>query len=75
MNDPLVPVARGTPRSATRIARAWFPPTSRRGGELFAAEEANVATATFGLRPSPSELLDDLYLRRLHQAMFDRVWR
>ena len=43
-------------------------------GELFAAEQANIAAAIFARHPSVKLLLDDLYLRRLHRAMFGRVW-
>jgi len=43
-------------------------------GELNEAEQAGILDAV-GRRPPPvDELLDDRYLRRLHQTMFGRVW-
>jgi Fic-DOC domain mobile mystery protein B len=75
MTDPLVPVGEGHTAISDEDREGLIPTYIATRGELFAAEEANIATATYGLRPTPSELLDDLYLRRLHHAMFDRVWR
>ena len=44
-------------------------------GELNEAEQANILRATGRARPpSVNTLLDDLYLRRLHQRMFGDVW-
>jgi Fic-DOC domain mobile mystery protein B len=44
-------------------------------GELYEAEAENIVSGTLGRSPSPDELLDDLYLRELHRAMFREVWR
>lgn len=43
-------------------------------GELFDAEQRNIAQALLRRPPSVATLLDDAYLRHLHEAMFDRVW-
>lgn len=44
-------------------------------GELDEAEQRNIATALLRRRiPKVDDLLDDLYLRRLHRAMFGDVW-
>ncbi len=43
-------------------------------GQLFAAEQINIATALLRRRPTVEDLLDDRYLRRLHHAMFAEVW-
>ena len=43
--------------------------------DLYEVEEAAIAAATFRRRPRPDQLLDDLYLRNLHRAMFGEVWR
>ena len=43
-------------------------------GELFDAEQRNIALALLRRPPSVATLLDDAYLRHLHEAMFDRVW-
>jgi len=75
VTDPLAPVGDGHTAIGDEDREGLIPTYIATRGELFAAEEANIAAATFGLRPTSAELLDDLYLRRLHQAMFDRVWR
>lgn len=43
-------------------------------GELFDAEQRNIAQALLRRPPTIAALLDDAHLRRLHQAMFDQVW-
>ena len=44
-------------------------------GDLFAAEERNIAAALLRRRaPPPARLLDDKYVRDLHAAMFGDVW-
>ena len=43
-------------------------------GDLFDAEERNIAHALLRRPPTVAVLLDDLYLRDLHRAMFGRVW-
>lgn len=44
-------------------------------GDLNDAEEANILRGTARRRrPSLAVLLDDLYLRELHRAMFGQVW-
>ena len=75
MTDPLVPLGEGHTAISDEDRDGLIPTYIATRGELFAAKEANMAAATFGLRPRTSELLNDLYLRRLHQAMFERVWR
>ena len=45
-------------------------------GDLFAAEERNIAAALLRRRaPTPARLLDDKYVRDLHAAMFGDVWK
>lgn len=43
-------------------------------GDLYDAEQRNITMALLGPRPSLATLLDDLYLRQLHRAMFGQVW-
>ena len=43
-------------------------------GDLFDAEERNIAHALLRKPPTVAEFLDDLYLRDLHRAMFGQVW-
>ena len=44
-------------------------------GELFEAEQRNIADALLRVAPTIDRLLDDSYLRKLHRSMFDQVWR
>ena len=75
MSDPLVPVGDGHTEVSDEDRAALLPTYIATRGELFEAEEENIATGTFGRNPTIETLLDDLYLRQLHQAMFDRVWK
>ena len=43
-------------------------------GDLFEAEERNIAEALLRRPPTASALLDDRFLRYLHKHMFGRVW-
>ena len=43
-------------------------------GELFEAEQRNIADALLRTAPTIDRLLDDRYLRGLHKSMFDHVW-
>ena len=43
-------------------------------GDLFDAEERNIVRGLLRLGPPVRVLLDDLYLRDLHRAMFGGVW-
>lgn len=47
----------------------------RTRGDLNEAEASNIASARQAIRPpSLDEVLDDLWLRRLHERMFGEVW-
>ena len=43
-------------------------------GDLFEAEQRNIAEALLRRSPTASTLLDDRFLRDLHRDMFGRVW-
>lgn len=43
-------------------------------GDLFEAEQRNIAEALLRRPPPTAALLDDRYLRELHKHMFGRVW-
>jgi Fic-DOC domain mobile mystery protein B len=73
--DPRVPLGDGHTEVSEEDRPALIPSYIATRGELFAAEEENIANGTFGRNPSIEALLDDLYLRQLHRAMFDRVWK
>lgn len=75
VTDPLVPLGDGHTEVPEDDRDALIPTYIATQGELFAAEQENIAVALIGRRPSVGDLLDDLYLRRLHRAMFDRVWK
>lgn len=75
LTDPIVPEGDGqTPLGPDETHGLRLSHVATRG-ELNEAEQRNildaVATRT---RPTVDELLDDLYLRRLHKDMFGRVW-
>jgi Fic-DOC domain mobile mystery protein B len=75
VSDPLVPVGDGHTEVPADERAQLIPTWVATRGELFAAEEASIAVGTLGLAPSAAALLDDLYLRRLHTRMFDKVWK
>ena len=43
-------------------------------GDLFEAEQRNIAEVVLRRRPAVEKLLDDKYLRELHRAMLGNVW-
>lgn len=73
--DPLLPEGDGhTPLSEDEID-GLIPTYITTRGELNAAEQDNVAHALTLAAPSkPDQILDPLYLRRLHEQMFGDVW-
>lgn len=75
MTDPLVPVGVGQTEVPEEDRPELIPTYVATLGELYAAEEANIAEGTLGLAPTVEEILDDLFLRTLHRAMFDKVWK
>jgi Fic-DOC domain mobile mystery protein B len=72
--DPLVPLGDGHTEVSEEDRRGLIPTYIATRGELFDAEQRNIAQALLRRPPSVTALLDDAYLRRLHQAMFDQVW-
>jgi Fic-DOC domain mobile mystery protein B len=73
--DPLLPLGEGHtelgPDEQTGLRPSYI--TSR--GELNDAEQRSIAAALLNRRPPTWEqLLDDVYLRALHKAMFGAVW-
>lgn len=75
MSDPLFDTSDGnTPideDEADGLRLSWV----RTRGDLNDAEAANILKARQAIRsPSLDEVLDDLWLRRLHQRMFGDVW-
>lgn len=75
MSDPLFDTSDGnTPideDEALGLRLTWV----RTRGDLNEAEAANILDARRAIRsPAPDDLLDDLWLRRLHHRMFGDVW-
>jgi Fic-DOC domain mobile mystery protein B len=75
VSDPLFDTSDGnTPideDEAQGLRLSWV----RTRGDLNEAEAANILEARRGIRsPSLDALLDDLWLRRLHERMFRDVW-
>lgn len=75
MSDPLDPVGDGHTEISDEDSVGLIPTYIATRAERFEAEEQNIAAATFGRSPTTENLLDDLYLRQLHHAMFNRVWK
>lgn len=73
--DPLVPVGDGHTELSEDDRLGLMPAYIATRGDLFAAEERNIAAALLRRRaPRPARLLDDKYLRDLHAATFGDVW-
>lgn len=74
--DPLLPVGDGHTALSEDDRRGLIPTHIATRGDLYEAEESNIATALLGRRaPSVVQLLDDHYLRGMHRAMFGDTWR
>lgn len=75
VTDGLVPEGDGhTPLDPADLA-GLIPTWIATRGDLNEAETRNIAAALRRRPPTLHELLDDLYLRGLHRAMFGEVWR
>ena len=74
MTDPLVPTGDGHTALPAEDRLGLIPTYISTRGELFDAEQRNIAEALLQRPPTIDQLLDDLYLRDLHQAMFGQVW-
>ena len=75
MNDPLLPIGEGHTELSDEDRLGLIPTYIATRGELFDAEQTNVGKALLRRRPTVVQLLDDKYLRGLHKAMFDDVWK
>ena len=73
--DPLLPVGDGHTALSEDDQRGLIPTYIASRGDLYEAEQRNIATALLRRAPSVAQLLDDAYLRGLHRAMFGDVWR
>jgi len=75
MTDPLLPVGDGQTELAEEDREGLIPSYISTRGELFEAEQRNIADALMRRSPTSEKILDDKYLRELHKSMFGEVWR
>lgn len=72
--DPFLPAGDGhTPISPDEL-EGLIPTYITTRGELYEAEQANIVKAIARRAPKLETLLDHVYLRDLHRAMFSDVW-
>lgn len=74
MIDALVPSGDGHTELSDEDRFGLIPTYIATRGELFEAEQRNIAQALLRRPPAAAALLDDAYLRHLHKAMLDQVW-
>ncbi len=74
MNGLLLPVGDGHTELTEDDRVGLIPSYLTTRGDLFAAEQRNIAFALLRRSPSLEALLDDSYLRSLHRNMFGHVW-
>lgn len=74
VTDRLVPVGDGHTELSEEDRLGLIPTYIATRGELFDAEQRNIAQALLGRPPTVAKLLDVKFLRDLHKAMFDQVW-
>ena len=75
VRDPHVPAGDGHTELSEEDREGLIPTYVATRGDLFDAEQRNIARALLRSSPTPGQLLEDFYLRGLHQAMFNDVWR
>jgi len=74
VTNPLLPVGDGHTGLTDEDREGLIPTYITTRGELFDAEQRNIANAVSRRPPNVERLLDDKYLRDLHRAMFNEVW-
>lgn len=75
MTDGLLPIGDGHTELDEDERRGLIPTYISTKGDLYEAEQSNIARAMLRRRPTIDQLLDDKYLRDLHRALFGDVWR
>jgi len=75
MTGGFLPVGDGHTELSEEDRHGLIPTYIATKGELFEAEQENIARAMLHRRPTISDLVDDKYLRDFHRAMFGDVWR
>jgi Fic-DOC domain mobile mystery protein B len=74
MKDPLLPAGDGHTELNDEDQLGLRPSYIATRGELFEAEQRNIAKAMRRRLPTLERILDDKYLRDFHRAMFEDVW-
>ncbi len=74
MTDALMPIGEGHTELSPEDHDGLIPSYIATRGDLFDAEQRNIVQALLRRPPRAEELLDDRYLRDLHDAMFGQVW-
>ena len=74
MNGLLLPLGDGHTELTEDDRVGLIPSYITTRGDLFVAEQRNIAFALLRRPPSLATLLDDRYLRDLHRNMFGHVW-
>jgi Fic-DOC domain mobile mystery protein B len=74
VSDRLVPVGDGHTALSEEDRLGLIPTYISTRGELFDAEQRNIAEALLRRPPTVDQLLDDKWLRDLHEKMFGQVW-
>ena len=75
MSDPLLPAADGHTELTDEDRDGLIPTYISTRGELYEAEQRNIAEALLRTAPRLTQILDDSYLRELHNSMFGQVGR
>ncbi len=75
MTDALIPLGDGHTELSENDRQGLIPTYIATRGELFEAEQRNITEGVRGRHTTSAELVDDKYLRELHRAMFDKVWK
>lgn len=73
MTFEILPIGDGHTELSAEDAEGLIPAFISTRGELFEAEQRNIADALAGVAPTIDRLLDDSYLRNLHRSMFVRI--
>jgi len=75
VTDPLLPVGDGHTALSEEDREELIPSYIATRDQLLGAEQTNIAEALLRRAPALNQILDDKYLRDLHQAMFGNVWK
>ncbi len=75
MTFEILPIGDGHTNLDAEDAEGLIPSFIATRGDLFEAEQRNIAEALSQPAPTIGRLLDDNYLRNLHRSMFDQVWQ